>query len=248
LHRVGVGEVEAGGSIAGVDLQDELELTHIDVSKIVKDEHFYTEYDSTYDSYIIEEDEEERLLDYLEPAMVRGGSCVDFHSSSFFPKRWFGLVVVLRADTEKIFDRLTARGYSEAKREENLDAEICGVCEEEARNSFDQRIILIRPSNELSEMLETVEMVRATMKQCTPAFQEELTFAESSPVADGEENGDESASANDKTNDDESASGNNNHSSFAAAAAVSGSKDSNMMSNRINDGGFSFLKNGETNI
>jgi hypothetical protein len=50
-----------------------------------------------------------QLLDDMEPMMAPGGVVVDFHSVALFPERWFDLVLVLRADTDKIFDRLTAR-------------------------------------------------------------------------------------------------------------------------------------------
>lgn len=50
--------------------------------------------------------------------MLEGRKIVDFHTCDFFPERWFHLVVVLRASTAQIYDRLTARGYSEKKRTE----------------------------------------------------------------------------------------------------------------------------------
>ena len=38
--------------------------------------------------------------------LFRSGCIVDFHSCGFFPERWFDLVLVLRASTEALFDRL----------------------------------------------------------------------------------------------------------------------------------------------
>ena len=73
--------------------------------------------------------------------MIEGGVVVDYHSCELFPERWFQVVVVLRASTETLFERLTARRYSEAKRQENMDAEICGVVEEEARESYQDDVL-----------------------------------------------------------------------------------------------------------
>lgn len=49
---------------------------------------------------------------------------VDFHSCELFPERWFGLVVVLRADNSVLYPRLEKRGYDKKKIEENVEAEI----------------------------------------------------------------------------------------------------------------------------
>ena len=159
-------------------LQDELGLIHIEVGKVIKEEKFYTEFDPAFDSYIIEQDDEDRLLDYLEPALVKGGCAVDYHGSDFFPRRWFGMVLTLRAKTDKIYDRLVARGYSEAKREENVEAEIMGICEDEARRSYHESVLVSRVSNEITDTLETIELVRKWKNEWTPEKQEFATVAE----------------------------------------------------------------------
>ncbi|KEG14657.1 putative kinase [Trypanosoma grayi] len=143
-------------------LVEELEgFKHIEVGKIVKDNEFYSEYDKELDTHIVEEEDEDRLLDYMEPLMVNGGNrVVDYHSSELFPRRWFHLVVVLRASTEVLFERLTVRKYSERKREENLEAEIHGLCEEEARGAYDEDIVMVRESNTLDDMGATVDLIR----------------------------------------------------------------------------------------
>ena len=38
-----------------------------------------------------------------------GGNVVDYHGCDFFPERYFQLVVVLRADTSVLWNRLEAR-------------------------------------------------------------------------------------------------------------------------------------------
>ncbi|EPY33824.1 transcription initiation factor TFIID subunit 9 [Strigomonas culicis] len=52
---------------------DEDHFEHIEVGKVVKEQRFYTAYDAEFDTHTIEEDDEDRLLDYLEPILVKGG-------------------------------------------------------------------------------------------------------------------------------------------------------------------------------
>lgn len=41
--------------------------------------------------------------------MSQGGNIVDYHSSEFFPERWFDIIFVLRTDNTTLFDRLVSR-------------------------------------------------------------------------------------------------------------------------------------------
>lgn len=138
----------------------ELGLTHLDTGAIVKSQKFYTDFDEQYGSFMVDEEDEEHLLDYLEPILVEGGKVLDYHSCELFPKRWFHAVIVLRVDTQPHFDRLTARGYGEAKREENMDAEIEGVVAEEAADSYDEDVLHVVSHNTLDDMCAAVELVR----------------------------------------------------------------------------------------
>lgn len=54
-----------------------------------------------------------QLLDLMDDThglnVMQGGYIVDYHGSDFFPERFFSLVVVLRTDTNVLWDRLAAR-------------------------------------------------------------------------------------------------------------------------------------------
>lgn len=143
-------------------IEQEFGMTHIEVGKVVKEKKFYSEYDPVMDTHDVEEDDEDRLLDYLEPMMVEGGVVIDYHGSSLFPERWFnsGAVVVLHAETDILYDRLVGRGYNAAKREENMAAEITCVCENEAMESYDESIVMIVQNNSTREMDETLDALR----------------------------------------------------------------------------------------
>lgn len=52
------------------------------------------------------------VVDFLEEKLKTGGKVVEFHSSGFFPERWFDLVVLLRTNNTQLYDRLALREYS----------------------------------------------------------------------------------------------------------------------------------------
>jgi adenylate kinase len=93
------------------------------------------------------------------------GIVADFHACELFPERWFDLVLVLRASTDVLFDRLTKRGYNEKKRSENMEAEIMQVVLEEARESYDHEIVHEVPSNTVEDMENNVERVAQWCQQ-----------------------------------------------------------------------------------
>eukprot|EP00519_Triparma_laevis_P011719 CAMPEP_0182516084 /NCGR_PEP_ID=MMETSP1321-20130603/39522_1 /TAXON_ID=91990 /ORGANISM="Bolidomonas sp., Strain RCC1657" /LENGTH=163 /DNA_ID=CAMNT_0024723615 /DNA_START=82 /DNA_END=570 /DNA_ORIENTATION=+ len=138
-----------GKTTTSADIAEALNLKHLNVGDIVKSEKCYESRDEEFDSYILDDD---KLIDEMEPMVEDGGCVVDFHSCEMFPERWFDLVLVLRANTEVLFDRLTERNYSEKKREENMTAEIMQVVAEEARESYAEEIVHEVQSNTVEDM------------------------------------------------------------------------------------------------
>jgi len=102
----------------------------------------------------------------LEAAAEAGeGLVVDFHSCEFFPERWFDLILVLRANTDVLFDRLKDRKYSEKKRTENIQCEIMQVVLQEAKESYDEHIVHEVQSNTIEELESNVDRVEQWCKQ-----------------------------------------------------------------------------------
>ena len=69
------------------------------------------------------------------------------------------MVVVLRTDSTKIYDRLKDRNYPETKLQENLDSEIMGILLEEARESYDEEIVAELQSNEADDIEKNAERI-----------------------------------------------------------------------------------------
>lgn len=106
-----------------------------------------------------------QLLDALEPLLKQGGYIIDWHACDLFPKSWIDLVVVLRCDSTLLYDRLTARKYNAKKLEENMDAEIMQVLLDEARESFDEEIVVELKSDKLEDIDENVERIEAWLER-----------------------------------------------------------------------------------
>lgn len=73
-------------------------------------------------------------------------------------------MVVLRTDSTRLYDRLKARQYSEQKLQENMDSEIMEVLLEEARDSYDEEIVVELTSNDADDIENNVERVETWIK------------------------------------------------------------------------------------
>ncbi|KAK4177188.1 putative adenylate kinase isoenzyme [Triangularia setosa] len=138
------------------------ELKHLSINDIVKDQSCHEGWDEEYQSWIVDED---KLLDAIEDQVKQGGWIIDWHACDLFPKSWVDLVVVLRAGTEVLFDRLTKRNYPEVKLQENLDSEIMDVLIQEARDSYDDEIVVELQSGDADELEANVERIEAWLEQ-----------------------------------------------------------------------------------
>jgi adenylate kinase len=131
-------------------------LKHVNVGELIKANSCYEETDETFDTMMIDDD---KVCDLLEPVIEEGGCIVDFHSCELFPERWFDLVLVLRANTQVLFDRLTERNYNEKKKNENIECEIMQVVLEEARESYDPNMVHELQSNDLNDLDSNIERI-----------------------------------------------------------------------------------------
>ncbi|KAJ9203839.1 hypothetical protein DTO166G4_6813 [Paecilomyces variotii] len=129
-----------GKTVHCEQLAQETGLRHLSINQVAKDRECYDGYDEERKSWIVDED---KLLDAIEDEVLQGGYLIDWHACDLFPKSWIDLVVVLRCPSTSIFhDRLSARGYGDDKLQENLDAEIFGLLLEEAREAYDEEIVV----------------------------------------------------------------------------------------------------------
>lgn len=143
--------------------ESEKNLEHVNLSEVVvREPNLREEYDQASQSWILNDD---AVIDYLEEKMAKGGIILDTHSLiDYFPERWFDLVIVLEADNTVLFDRLSRRGYSIEKVQENVECEIMKVVRDEAVESYAHEIVQILPSNTLDELESNLERLQAWLK------------------------------------------------------------------------------------
>jgi len=158
----GVGKTATASLIA-----ETIGFKHINVGELIKQHKCYDGYDDTLDTNILDED---KLLDLMETEFSQcaddnTGIVADYHCCELFPERWFDLILVLRARTDVLYDRLTAREYNEKKRSENMEAEIMQVVLEEARESYDLEIVQELQSNTMEEMESNVQRCKVWVGQ-----------------------------------------------------------------------------------
>lgn len=134
-------------------------LRHLEVNALARSRGCYESYDARLETQVVDE---EKLLDEMEKEIEdgedRGGWVIDWHGCDLFPERWVDLVVVLRCvgRTEELYDRMVKRGYGEAKVQENLDTEIFGVVAEEARDGFEEGLVVELKSEKAEDVEENV--------------------------------------------------------------------------------------------
>ncbi|KAL5365459.1 AAA domain-containing protein [Aspergillus floccosus] len=129
-----------GKTVHCEQLAQDTGLRYLSINQVAKDRDCFETYDDELDTWVVDED---KLLDAIEDEVLQGGYLIDWHACDLFPKSWIDLVVVLRCPSTSIhYDRLSSRGYKETKLQENLDAEIFGVLLEEAREAFDEEIVV----------------------------------------------------------------------------------------------------------
>ncbi|MCJ1471253.1 factor activating pos9 [Pseudocyphellaria aurata] len=139
-------------------------LQHLSINQLVKDRELHDGWDEEYQSWIVDDD---KLLDSIEDEVKQGGYIIDWHACDLFPRSWIDLVVVLRTNSTKLYDRLRARQYPEQKLQENLDSEIMQVVLEEARESFDEDIIVELQSNDVEDITSNVDRIKIWMENWT---------------------------------------------------------------------------------
>ena len=147
-----------------------LRLQHLSINDIIKsDPSFHSTPSKTNanedHALTVDDDNLDLLMDSVSGTISdgnAGGFVLDWHSTSGFAVRWIDLVVVLTCpDTSVLYDRLSARGYSEEKVQENMDAEIFGIVSEEARESWEEGQVVELKSEKAEDVEENAERILA---------------------------------------------------------------------------------------
>lgn len=142
---------------------EKIAFKFLNIGQFVKENECFETFDETYDTYILDED---KLIDLLEPLVgEEGGYIVDFHTPEIFPERWFDLILVLRTETNVLYDRLKDRQYNDIKLNENMECEIMQVVLDSARESYPNEIVNELSSNTLQDLDDNVNRIELWYQQ-----------------------------------------------------------------------------------
>lgn len=135
-------------------------LHHLDINAVVK-KHNIGESSNDLDDPNTKIVDEDRLLDCIENDLEEGGQIVDWHACDLFPPSMIDLVCVIRCDNKILYDRLKARNYGEKKLQENMDCEIMEVLLQEARDAYDEEIVVELKSESTEDVDSNVERIES---------------------------------------------------------------------------------------
>jgi len=145
------------------ELAQKTGLKHLSINSVVK-QHNIGEKSDDPDDPNLQIVDEDRLLDCIENDLEEGGQIIDWHACDMFPPSMIDLVAVIRCDNGVLYDRLKARGYGEKKLQENLDCEIMEVLVQEARDAYDEQIVVELHSEKAEDIDANVERLEQWIK------------------------------------------------------------------------------------
>lgn len=105
---------------------------YVDIMKIIQNYCLGSDYDSERDTIDVDTD---RLYDVLFKKLKEGNYVIDSHLSHYLPFDFIDFCVICRCNLKELKKRLTERGYSELKINENLEAETFDTCLIEAQEN-----------------------------------------------------------------------------------------------------------------
>ncbi|TFF91442.1 hypothetical protein EU545_04050 [Candidatus Thorarchaeota archaeon] len=126
-----------------------------------------TEEDLQRDTTVIDEDcLVEALMDLLQDR--EDDLIIEGHYIDLVPWSSLDFTVVLRTHPDILRERLQARGYSEPKVAENVEAEVFGACQLDALDSFGEEFVFEIDTSEISPE-EAVRMIVGFLDTDKPA-------------------------------------------------------------------------------
>ncbi|MDI3473959.1 MAG: adenylate kinase [Candidatus Woesearchaeota archaeon] len=126
---------------------------NINITDFVKDHELSDGYDEVRECLIVDEEKLSNFVSDWLKSINKKDVIIEGHLAHFIKG---DLVVVIRCSVDELYKRLKARGYNENKIRENVEAEIFGICEEEARKKNKEILILDSSKETIEEMTKKV--------------------------------------------------------------------------------------------
>lgn len=154
----GVGKTTFSASLA-----QRFGLLHIPISQLIRDKHLWTERDEERDCTIYDEDLVDAEINRIVGEHPDGGIIFDFHCSDIVGPEIIDYVLVLRCDSDILFKRLSARGYSLQKVQENVECEIFRTILDEVIEEYPKEKICVIESDTMEQLEEGLNHIQQTV-------------------------------------------------------------------------------------
>lgn len=115
-----------GKTSVGEQLSKQMDWKLIKINEIVKEKELYDGYDEKRDSYIVDEEKLDKILD----SCVKKNCILEGHLAHYYSD--LDLLIVLRTNPNELRRRLKGKGWKEKKVVENLQAEILDIILQQA--------------------------------------------------------------------------------------------------------------------
>ncbi|KAK7205037.1 AAA domain-containing protein [Myxozyma melibiosi] len=138
------------------------EYTYLSINQFITDNKLQDGRDEERNSVIANED---KLVELIRPDLKKGGRIIDWHVCDIFPESLIDLVVVMRTDTTRLYDRLKERGYTGTKFDDNMDSEIMEVILTDAREAYAPEIVIELQSNSVENVVANSARIVEWAKQ-----------------------------------------------------------------------------------
>jgi len=154
-----------GKTMVAKVLGSKLSVEVIELGELAERSGCISAQDKARDTGIIDEDcLVDSLIELVEDKKKR--YIIEGHYIDLVPSSAVQWVFILRTHPEALTKRLNDRGYKEEKVSENVEAEVLGVCQLDALDSFGEERVLEIDTTNMSPP-EVAEMIEQMMKEET---------------------------------------------------------------------------------
>ncbi len=148
----GTGKTEVASIIA-----DKLDLTLISISELAEKYSCIEDHDSDRDTDVINEDcIVDAIIDVLDE--MKKDVVIEGHYIDLVPSEYVSTTFILRTHPTTLKQRLIERSYSEEKIQENVEAEIIGICQMDALDAFGESTVKEIDTSDIT-IEETVDKI-----------------------------------------------------------------------------------------
>lgn len=143
------GSPGTGKTIVAKKLSKELNYEYILVNKLAREKGFILGKDKKRNSEVVD-------IEKLRGLKLEGNKVLDGHLSHFIP---VDILIVLRTRPDVLKERLKKKGWDRDKIQENMEAEILGVCAFEAKEENENMYEINTTERKPNEVVGKIEKI-----------------------------------------------------------------------------------------